>query len=195
MKARRSIPQHPPETDLALLASRDCGLVRALALRRHVRRCAACTAKFDGFAALRQELAAKQEINAAELPDIAWESLALEMRANIRLGLEAGQCVRVAPPDRASWNPRIAVAFASLIALIASSVFLGSGQHRRVRPSAPAVLQSTAEGVAVRAGDNTLELLNHTGSVTDQTVSAQGQIGVRYVDDTGAVTINNVYLQ
>jgi hypothetical protein len=39
-------------------------------------------------------------------------------------------------------------------------------------------------------------LLNGNGAVADQTVNAQGEIRSRYIDgDTGAVTINNVYLQ
>jgi hypothetical protein len=49
--------------------------------------------------------------------------------------------------------------------------------------------------VEIRSGVSSLELLNRKASITDQTVGAQGQIGVRYVDDTGSVTINNVYLQ
>ena len=36
------------------------------------------------------------------------------MRANIHVGLEAGECVRQAAVRR-SWNPKLAVAFASLL--------------------------------------------------------------------------------
>ena len=39
-----------------------------------------------------------------------------------------------------------------------------------------------------------MTLLNRNGSVADQTVSAQGEIGARYVHG-GSVTINNVYLE
>jgi hypothetical protein len=61
--------------------------------------------------------------------------------------------------------------------------------------TAPAsVLESTESGLEFRKGDSSLTLLNHVGSVADQTVSAQGVIGARYVD-AGGVTTNHVYLQ
>jgi anti-sigma factor RsiW len=180
---------HPSSTDLAMLAGGDCGFARVLLLNRHLRQCPDCAAEVEEFSALRAETAASMP------PAVNWESLASEMRANIRLGLEAGKCVRypVAPPK--SRNPRLAIAFASLVALIGTGVFYSRHQNRREAHDATAVLHSTPEGVEVRSGLNSLELLNRKASITDQTVGAQGQIGARYIDETGSVTINNVYLQ
>ncbi len=132
-----------------------------------------------------------------ELPDLNWNFLASDMRANIRLGLEAGACVRT---ERAfkRWNPRPVIAFASLLLLVAASELL-----RDARPHRPAaavantpVLQSTGLGVEILTDTNSLMLLNHHGNASNQTVSAQGDISSRYIDsDTGSVTINNVSLQ
>jgi len=181
--------RHPSSTDLALLAGGDCGFARALLLNRHVRHCPDCAAEVDDFSALRTETADLMP------PAVNWNSLASEMRANIRLGLEAGECVRYSVPAPKSRNPRLAIAFASLAALIGTGIFYSRLQNQPKTNEAVAVLHSTPEGVEVRSGLNSLELLNRKASIADQTVGAQGQIGVRYVDDTGSVTINNVYLQ
>jgi hypothetical protein len=181
--------QHPSSTDLAMLAGGDCGFARAFLLHRHVRQCPECSAEVTEFSALRVETADSMPAG------LDWESLASEMRANIRVGLEAGACVRQSVVAHRSWSPRLAIACASLVALAGTGIFFSRHQNRLEVRSATPVLQSTAEGVEVRAGSNSLELLNRKASITDQTVGAQGQIGVRYVDDTGAVTINNVYLQ
>jgi hypothetical protein len=172
-----------------MLAGGDCGFVRAFLLNRHLRQCPDCAAELDEFFALRAETADFMP------PTVNWDGLADEMRANIRLGLEAGECVRysVAPPK--GRNPRLAIAFASLIALIGTGVFYSRHQNRMEAHASTAVLHSTPEGVEVRSGLNSLELLNRKDSITDQTVGAQGQIGARYIDETGSVTINNVYLQ
>lgn len=181
--------QHPSSTNLAMLAGGDCGFARAFLLHRHVRQCPECSAEVTEFSALRVETADSMPAG------LDWESLASEMRANIRVGLEAGACVRQSVVAHRSWSPRLAIACASLVALAGTGIFFSRHQNRLEVRSATPVLQSTAEGVEVRAGSNSLELLNRKASITDQTVGAQGQIGVRYVDDTGAVTINNVYLQ
>jgi len=172
-----------------MLAGGDCSFTRAFLLNRHVRQCPDCSAEVDEFSALRAETADFMP------PAVNWECLAREMRANIRLGLEAGECVRCsvsAPKRRTS---RIVIAFASLITLIGTGVFYSRHQNRTEPRGSVAVLNSTPDGVEVRSGLNSLELLNRKASIADQTVGAQGQIGVRYIDDTGSVTINNVYLQ
>jgi hypothetical protein len=181
--------RHPSSTDLALLAGGDCGFARAFLLNRHIRQCPDCSAEVDEFSALREEMADCMP------PSVNWASLASEMRANIRVGLEAGECVRYSVSMPHNRTPRLVIAFASLIALIGTGVFYSRHQNRSETHSSAAVLHSTPEGVEVRSGLSSLELLNRKASITDQTVSAQGQIGVRYVDDTGSVTINNVILQ
>jgi hypothetical protein len=172
-----------------MLAGGDCGFARAFLLNHHLRRCPDCAAEVDEFSDLRAEAADFMP------PAVNWESLAHEMRANIRLGLEAGECVRYSVAPTKSRNPRLVIAFASLVALIGTGVFYSRHQNRVETHATTAILHSTPEGVEVRFGLNSLELLNRKASIANQTVSAQGQIGARYVDDTGSVTINNVYFQ
>lgn len=187
--------KHPGENDLALLAGGEASRIQRFRLERHVRACADCQDKVAEYRDLRAEL------TDFDLPDVNWNFLAVDMRANIRLGLEAGACVRETQvPKR--WNARLTVAFASLLLLVAGGELLRNAGvlHNPYSPtlmdeSAP-VLQSTGSGVEIRDGSNSLTLLNHHGNAANQTVSAQGDIGERYVDgETGSVTINNVYLQ
>lgn len=185
---------HPPESDLALLAGGEAGRVQHFLLDRHVRTCAACQETIAEYRDLRSELAEPG------LPDLNWNFLAEDMRANIRLGLEAGACVNTTHV-LGRWNPKLGFAFASLALLIGSGYFLRDIRLRR-NPSATAVetattvLRSTGSEVEIRTGSRSLALLNHHGSAIDHTVSAQGDIGTRYIDsETGSVIINNVYLQ
>lgn len=194
--------KHLSEIDLALLAGEDTGRARRFSLERHVRRCAECQERIDEFRRLRADIAKRAE---AELPDLNWGGLAAEMRANIRLGLEAGECVRETRGfgDRilGGWSLGLSAAFACLLLLVVAGFLM-----RDLRPypthSAPAAsinealpsLESTTTGVELRSGSKSFTLLNHEGAVASQTVSAQGAIRSRYVD-AGAVTINNVYLE
>jgi hypothetical protein len=187
--------KHPGEIDLALLAGGEAGRMRRLSTERHVRACAECEQKLAQFQALRAEVA---NFEPADLNwnDLNWNALATEMRANIHLGLEAGECVRDARAAR-SWNPRLTLAFASLLLIVGASFLLRqSGPHPVVSPSSAPVLQSTGAGIELRTGSSSMMLLHRPGAVANQTVSAAGEIRVRYVDsETGAVTINNVSLE
>ena len=82
--------RHAKETDLALFASGDANLWRGLRLRLHWGRCPQCREIASAYRADREWL--KQE--ASRMPaGVDWEHLAPEMTANIRVGLEAGECV------------------------------------------------------------------------------------------------------
>jgi hypothetical protein len=186
---------HPRENDLALLAGGEAGRIRRFLLDRHVRTCADCQETIAEYRQFRAELAD------VELPDLNWNFLASDMRANIRLGLEAGACVR-APRVFTRWNPRLGIAFASLAVLAVSGFFLRD--LRFPQPAAEVatpVLQMTASGVEIRSGADSLTLLNHHGNAAsqnaaNQTVSARGDIEAQNIDDeTGSVTIYNVSLQ
>jgi hypothetical protein len=187
--------RHPGEGDLALLAGGETGRARRFWLDRHVRDCADCQSRVAEFHALRSDLAD------SELPEVNWNFLAADMSANIRLGLEAGACVRETQVSR-NWNPRLTLAFASLLILAGSGLAVHDSRpllHRQgvaAAISATPVLESSRSGVEFRTGANSLMLLNHHGNPSNQTVSAQGDIGAHYIDgETGSVIINNVYLQ
>ena len=64
----------------------------------------------------------------AEIPDIQWNGLAAEMKANIRLGLAAGECVRTNETSicatRLFTGARAAVALASIAIMVVTGVLL-----------------------------------------------------------------------
>ena len=183
--------KHPLQQDLALLAGGESGALRRFFLNRHLRNCEDCQEKLAEFRDLRERLAD------AEMPEVNWDFLASEMRANIRVGLEAGACVR--PTLVAgTWAPRLTVAFASLLLVVGASFFLtDSGLHApKVIAGPTPVLQATHSGIELRKGTDSFTFLDQQGERTEQTVSAQGVLEARYVNgETGSVTINNVYLQ
>ena len=182
---------HPAEFDLALFAGGEAGRVHRYFMGRHLRNCEDCQEKVAAFRSVRDELAE------TELPDLNWNFLAQEMRANIRVGLEAGACVRK-PARAAIWAPRFAVAFASMLVVVGAAFFVTQSAPRSANaPDATApVLQATGSGIELRKGTESFALMDRQDARTDQTVSAQGAIERSYVNgETGSVTITNVYLQ
>ena len=195
MNSYREMNSHPEETDLALLAGGDCTRISRFFLQRHLRECRECTEKLARYELLREETAH------LPAPDVDWTFLAAEMKANIRLGLEAGECVRAVSPVRA-WNPRVAVAFASLTFLVGAGLLMRAPAHVNQAPVASAAsasaldaptLESSGTGLELRDGASSITLISHPGSVSDRTVSAQGEIRARNVEG-GAVTFTNVSL-
>ena len=185
--------KHPSESELALLAGNEYGRISRLLLNRHVRACRECAATVARFEMLRMEMAE------AAVPELDWSRLESEMRANIRLGIEAGECVRLAPAVH-NLNPRLAIACACLIILAGTGVLMKSSSGR-VEPlssvakaAAEPVLEFTGDGLELRSGASSMTLMNHHGAVADQTVSAEGEIRARYVEG-GSVTINSAYLE
>ena len=183
---------HPDQTILALYAGQDLGWFRRRRTERHLARCRECRGEVQAFASARDHLVALNE-----LPAISWNRLAIEMKANIRLGLAAGECVRT---DETRWREtplfsraRAVVAFASVVVLLFAGLVL---EHPA--PSAPkydgVVVQTTANGIQVREGGQALRLLHAGAQNVQYSVGAQGSMRARYVDpETGYVTINDVY--
>jgi hypothetical protein len=180
--------KHPSEADLALFAGGESSGLSRFFVNRHVRECRECMDQVTRFELLRLEL------REFEPPAHDWNRLAVEMRANIHVGLEAGECVRQAAVGRSGWSPKLAVAFACLMLLVGASFLMKGPAPNVATDNAAAVLESTGSGLELRHGVSSMTLLNHDGVAADQTVSAQGEIRARYVDG-GAVTINNVYLE
>jgi len=118
---------HPTEEHLALFASGDAGFLRGALVARHLRGCPSCSAAVEEY----RELTAALANDVLVVPD--WNQLAAEMRANIRVGLEAGACVGDAV-DTGWWNPRLAVAMASLL------ILAGAGFMMRTHPQPQAAL-------------------------------------------------------
>jgi hypothetical protein len=195
---------HPNQATLALHAGGDLGLWAQWKTQRHLSKCDLCRDEVAGFAAVREILP-----ELAEIPEVPWNRLAAEMRANIRLGLAAGECVRAIGDvsqgdllqDGASLRQsplftgaRAAVAFASIVMMVVTGLML-------THPSPVAgkegpLVQATENGIQIRAGGHAFRLLNVGAKAVTYSASADGSMGARYVDpETGYVTINNVYVQ
>ena len=141
------------------------------------------------------------------MPEIPWNRLSAEMKANIRLGLAAGECVRKSevPLRRSVFSGmRAAVALASVGALLVTGLLL---EHPVPRPNFGrgglyplsvdgVVVQSTKDGIEVGQGKQALQLRHLGADSVTYSVDAQGSMRARYVDPTtGYVTINNVYVE
>ena len=158
--------------------------------------------KVQAFAAARENLVALDE-----LPAISWNRLAIEMRANIRLGLAAGECVRdgrtagLLTPFGMLSNLRALTACASVMVLVAVGLLL----QRPAPIAATAATVAAGEGsrygplpngIELNQGGETLSLLHVRTENAVFSAGAQGSMRAGYVDaDTGNVTINNLYVQ
>jgi len=191
--------KHPNQATLALHAGGDLGPWRRWLTARHLARCAACRAEVAGYDEMRAILP-----ELAELPEIAWNRMAAEIKANIRLGLEADECIRgSAMPlgwprfgqSMAGW--RAAAALASVAVLVGGCLVL-ERPAPRLEFAAQLSVESTREGIELQNGNRvSLGLLNGGAQKATYTLDAQGSMGARYTDpETGALTINTVsYVQ
>ena len=135
---------------------------------------------------------------------MSWNRLAAEMKANIRLGLAAGECVRASdPPIRATplfTRARAAVAMASIVALSVTGLLLE--RPAPMLADEGVVVQATANGIQIRRGGHAFRLMNNVGDPAEPPArvtyssDAQGAIGARSVDpETNYITINRVYVE
>jgi hypothetical protein len=197
--------RHPAEADLALFAGHDLGFVAEWRIRRHVSMCEKCRATVDSFISLRSAIAPLSELPA----DLGWNRLAAEMKANIRLGLAAGECV-AAPSERETvpgWPSfsglHTLLAYAGLIALVVAGVWLQrpapSVQHSigaTVLDNAGAVVTANGEGIQLTEGGRGLGLRYGAFRDVNYSADASGAMGARYVDtSTGYVTVVNVNVE
>jgi len=201
-----SAARHPSETDLALFAGGETSHLQNFLLDKHLRVCRDCQTKVTEYRALRDGLID------SEIPCVNWNLLAPEMRANIRVGLEAGACVRTSratlsgSPGLAEWvqswaravNPRAVVGAATLALIAASAFYMRDARTRtadasRFDSNSAPVVQTTSSGPKLQDGDASLMLLNRSDAV-NETVSARGDIRARVIE-AGTVTITSVSLQ
>ena len=191
--------RHPSESDLALLAGGDCGLFGRFRLNRHVARCGDCRDTLASFGELRSE------VRDMALPDCVtneadWNRLAGEMRANVSLGLAAGECIGEAPvpATHRNWAPRLAFGMAGVVLLAGVGMFLHGLLPHDNLPGVvnSAVLESSGRGVEVRTAKGSMTLMNQGDVTADQTITSQGAVRDSYVDgNTGTVTITSVYVE
>jgi hypothetical protein len=125
----------------------------------------------------------------AELPaDLNWNRLASEMKANIRLGLAAGECVAgysVGPKRPRFSTMQTAVAYAGLIALVVAGVWM---QRPAPHPQQAALVsegQSELRALAARfAGDDdvTIDLTGSDADDADRLIAFEGSYSEALVE-------------
>lgn len=196
--------KHPMESDLALFAGHDLSLISEWRVGRHVSGCEQCRASVEAFEAQQADVA-----KLTELPrDIPWNRLASEMKANIRLGLAAGECVASpkavdgVSPFPAFSSFQTAMAYAGVIVLVVAGFWLQ-------RPAPPLGLMEN-QGAELAATRDGIELSDAGGSFglrygasrdvnyrdINYSADAKGSMGARYVDtSTGYVTVVNVNVE
>lgn len=185
--------KHPNEATLALHAGGDLGFVARWRTERHLTRCDRCRDEVAAFTELREVLP-----ELAEVPEVPWNRLAAEMRANIRLGLVAGECVG-AGDGSIGGAPRFTVAravlaFAGIVLMMGTGLLLEHPSPVAAREGP--LVQATENGIQARSGGQAFRLMNTGAKSVMYSASADGSMGARYVDpETGYVTINNVYVE
>jgi hypothetical protein len=211
--------RHVKDTDLALYASGDLRLLQRLSVRLHLAKCESCRDLADEFRADARLL----HDAAGELPEgVNWARLSAEMSANIRVGLEAGECVA---PRAQSKHARVPIlilpawrslALASSVALVLAAVLgtgwwlnmpaeetqalgrvLRSAWHGRNLPvDRGPVIEASSDGIELRKDGGSLGVSQDKAKLMTVSVSTQGSASARYVDqDTGQVYITSVYDQ
>jgi hypothetical protein len=196
---------HVDSRDLALLSRGDLPWWKALGARRHVERCAACRTEMDLLGKARQEL--RRELRTLEaVAGLDWDALEFEMRANIRVGLEAGEAIRPVMTAAGPLDWRGVVAVAALTMVVMTGWFLARNPARMPVASAQfgfARIEARQDGLELRRGQSALILTSGLpGGTSVQTaqfqpahvkVDATGELTARSVDaETGQVTIRNV---
>ena len=184
-------------------AGGDLGPVARWITGRHVSKCEPCREEVAAFESMLEILP-----ELAEPPEVPWSRLAAEMKANIRLGLAAGECVREAAgasgPRVTPWfaGGRAAVACASVVLLLAAGIVLerSSPAPLRGRPfeaQSGVELRATGSGIQrMKDGEPMYGLTSAAVRNVTYSVNAQGSVRARWVDpDTGQVMVNDVYAQ
>lgn len=182
---------HPAETELALYAGGDLPWFRQWRTGRHVHHCSWCQQSAAEYSELRAMPATVSGLN--------WNPMASEMKANIRLGLAAGECVggRLAPRNVVSGS-RLILAGGLLSALVAVGAWISRPNLHPVatsRITSGTVLEASESGIQVRGTRQTLRIMNPaTTRNVVYTVGAQSELQARSLDPaTGNVAIVHVY--
>jgi hypothetical protein len=167
--------RHPNQAALALHAGGDLGAFARWRMERHLAQCGCCREEVSGFQSVRNSMA-----ELAQVPELPWSLMAAEMRANIRLGLSAGECVRTAERKLSlhlGW--RSAVAMASIAALAITGIIL---EHPRMRFNREenATLQTSPDGI----GNQTMRLMYRGADRVQLSASAGGSVQAHYTDPT-----------
>ena len=188
--------RHPNQATLALHAGGDLGRFARWKLERHLAKCDTCAAEVAEFENVREGIG-----ELGDIPELPWNQLAAEMKANIRLGLAAGECVRSleTPLRDTLWfnGVRAAVACAGIAALVVTGIVLERPEPRVAAAAVPTV-EAIDNGIQSSSGGVAVGLMNHGVNNLDNVSylpNAGGRISASYVNASGYITVNTVYGQ
>lgn len=182
--------RHPKQATLALHAGGDLGVFARWRTERHLAACAQCRDEVAEFGAMRRTMA-----DLLEMPELPWNRIAEEMRANIRLGLAAGECVR--PVEKAGWMPwragwRVAVAMASITALAVTGLMLERPRPLLEQPDENAGALTAPDGI----GSQTMRLMYRGAEGVQLSFSAEGSEQAQYTSPvTGYMTVSQMNVE
>jgi hypothetical protein len=132
-----------------------------------------------------------------ELPEyFAWDSLAAEMKANILVGVEAGEAVR-SRSTTVSIGWKAGLVFAGLALLMVSGYWWQLPGRLAGTPAsvAQAVLEAGPGGLEVMESENVFSVVFDQNSGQQTLSGGLGSVRADYVDrETGQLTVAHVYL-
>lgn len=198
--------KHVKEIELALYASGDLNQWKRVFVRAHARGCEQCSQRMAAYSADRQALMQSADKLPEGMEDLDWNALAAEMKANIRVGLAAGECVaqRERKPTGWNWNLdwRPAAVGVGAVALLAVAWVLNvpPSDNRSLGRAMTAILHGTnpaasrtqvaQEAPAVMQPGSETPFSPGSGQPVGVSVNSQGSASARYVDSkTGQLTI------
>ncbi|MBX5495059.1 MAG: hypothetical protein IRZ15_06955 [Bryobacteraceae bacterium] len=186
---------HPSDVDLALYAGGETGRLRRWQIQRHLSRCGRCREEVASFCAAREGL----RRGGGRIPQgVNWSRLAAEMKANIRLGLDAGEIVAQpqAPPLRLGWRPAVALGALTLVIVSGWWLHLPSPVSKEEVAETGVVLGAADGAIELREGAFSLTLVHPGAENVTYLVDFEGSVRARYVDsESGQVTIQNLYAE
>ena len=193
--------KHPNEADLALYAGHDLSVLKEWRVRRHVSRCEQCRETVDDFVSLRSVTAQLGELPA----DLNWKRLASEMKANIHLGLAAGECVAGRSASGSRWGLPAFTGFHTLLAYGALMLLVVAGvwlQRPAPVDTGRAMVTATGDGIEFSSDGRSLGFrygASRDPRDVNYSADAKGSMGARYVDskdsNAGYVTVVNVNVE
>lgn len=199
---------HPRVEALALYATGELPWRLRWRTGSHIKRCGDCEQQVLLFRSATAEL--KREAETQTLTGFEaiadWPRLEREMLGNIAVGVAAARCIDKVGRTRAllSKGAFAAALMALFVAGWATHIPREQTAHLTAslrnflgierRQATGTVLQTTPDGIAVRAQGATLTILHPRSAVVS--LSGASAVEARYVDEeTGQVTITNVYGQ
>jgi hypothetical protein len=200
--------KHPSIENLALYAGKELPWWTRIAVGQHVHGCPQCQQEVALFQGAKAAVGAEVEVMP---PGVQWDRLAAEMAANVKLGLEASDAISayrgsqnrensLQPTQGMSW--RMVAVTTGFVLLLSLGYWLNaakkSEQLAAMRGPEPIVAEASERGVGMSDGSKGMELHGPKSNprAAFVTVSTRGSAAAQYVDEeTGQVTVNNVYVE